>query len=84
MKSLFGLLAIAFFMSSCGGSYQTAYSGNYSDDPPITQSLFSDKSSTISEENIQKILDGNYSLPKQLRVALIKLEGTKKSYHWDY
>ncbi|HEY8896786.1 MAG TPA: hypothetical protein VIM79_18305 [Niastella sp.] len=83
MKSLFGLLAVAGLMSSCGASYQSSYSGNYSD-PPITQSLFSDKSSTISEENIQKILDGNYSLPKQLRVALIKLEGTKKSYYWDY
>lgn len=64
MKSLFGLLAIAGLISSCGASYQSSYSGNYSD-PPITQSLFSDKSSTISEENIQKILDGNYSLPKQ-------------------
>ncbi len=29
-------------------------------EPPITQSLFNDKNSTISEENISKILDGSY------------------------
>lgn len=83
MKNLLGLLAFVSLMSSCGPSYQTSYSGNYGD-PPITQSLFSDKSATISEENIQKILDGNYSLPKQLRVALIKLESTQKRHYWNY
>jgi hypothetical protein len=83
MKNFFGLLALVSLMSSCGTSYQASYSGNYGD-PPITQSLFSDKSATISEENIQKILDGSYSLPKQLRVALIKLEGTQKNHYWSY
>ncbi|OQP60241.1 hypothetical protein [Niastella populi] len=83
MKYLAGLLAIVSLMSSCGSPHQLSYGGNYSD-PPITQSLFADKAATISEENIQKILDGNYSLPKQLRVALIKLEGTQKRYYWNY
>jgi hypothetical protein len=83
MKNMLGLLAIAGLMSSCGPSYQTAHYGN-DYNPPITQSLFSDKSATISEENIQKILDGNYSLPKQLRVALIKLEGAQRRYYWNF
>lgn len=43
-------------------------------DTPITQSLFLDKAATITEENIQKILNGTYQLPQQLRVAIVKLE----------
>jgi hypothetical protein len=52
---------------------------------PITQSLFSDKNSTISEENIQKILDGNFKLPQQLRVAVVKVESTSSNrrYYWN-
>jgi hypothetical protein len=55
-------------------------------DTLITQSLFNDKASTISEENIQKILDGNYQLPRQLRVAIVRLEsfGLGKRSYWSY
>lgn len=58
---------------------------NYEPDPPITQSLFDDKSATISEENIQKILDGSYSLPENLRVSMVKLESTQtvRNYYWN-
>jgi hypothetical protein len=54
-------------------------------DTLITQSLFSDRSSTISEENILKILEGTYSLPPQLRVAVVKLEAIPpfKKYYWN-
>ncbi len=57
----------------------------YAPDPPITKSLFDDKTSTISEENIQKILDGNYSLPNNLRVSLVKLESSqsRRNYYWN-
>lgn len=57
----------------------------YEPDPPITQSLFDDKSATISEENIQKILDGSYSLPENLRVSMVKLESTQtvRNYYWN-
>jgi hypothetical protein len=50
----------------------------------ITQSLFNDKNSTISEENIQKILNGNYQLPEKLRVAIVKLESKQyqRAYYW--
>ncbi len=53
-------------------------------DPPITKSLFSDKESTISEESIQKILDGTYALPKNLRVSIVKLESSQQygGYYW--
>ncbi|MES2849347.1 MAG: hypothetical protein V4685_09845, partial [Bacteroidota bacterium] len=40
--------------------------------------------STISEENIQKILDGIYQMPQQLRVALVKVDGNSEGrYYWN-
>ena len=88
MKQIILLIAIAVFISSCDTT-KHATSTNYATNPyidtPITQSLFNDKASTISEENIQKILDGNYKLPQQLRVALVKLENPQaKRYYWSY
>ena len=87
MKNIPALLAFVICLYSCAPSrYVSSSDGTREEenDPPITQSLFSDKSSTISEENIQKILDGTYTLPKQLRVAVIKLEGQQKKYYWNY
>lgn len=58
-KSLL-LFAAALAFASCTATKTNTYPGaiNFVDnDPPITQSLFEDKSATISEENIQKILD---------------------------
>ena len=57
-----------------------------SGDTLITQSLFNDRASTISEENIQRILDGTYKLPQQLRVAIVRLEPAPqlKRYYWNY
>jgi hypothetical protein len=59
---------------------------NEGSDTLIKQSLFSDKTATISEENIQKILDGNYKLPKQLRIAIVRLDNApqQKKYYWNY
>jgi hypothetical protein len=56
-----------------------------SGDTLITQSLFNDKTSTISEENIQKILNGTFKLPQQLRVAIVRLEPKPqlKRYYWS-
>jgi len=78
-------------LSSCsvsrpiGQSSQGVSSQGYYEQEPISKSLFDDKTSTISEENIQKILDGNYSLPNNLRVSLVKLESTqnRRNYYWN-
>lgn len=53
-------------------------------DPPIIKSLFNDKSTSISEENIQIILEGNYSLPNDLRVSIVKLGNNQsvRDYNW--
>ena len=53
-------------------------------EPTITQSLFADNNSTISEENIQRILEGTFRLPDNLRVAVVKLESKQigRMYGW--
>lgn len=88
MKKLSILMATAVFISSCETasklSSPTPASGPEYADTLITQSLFNDRSSTINEEGIQKILDGNYKLPQQLRVAIVKLEPQLKAHYWSY
>jgi hypothetical protein len=88
MKQITLLIAIAFLISSCESTKRMAespYAENNYTDSLITQSLFNDKASTISEESIQKILNGNYKLPEQLRVAIVKLENAPaKRYYWNY
>jgi hypothetical protein len=89
MKKLFPAMLSALLLISCGiprpvsGNPAMAYSAA---DTLITQSLFNDRSSTISEENIQKILDGTYRLPKQVRVAIVRLEPTaqQRRAYWNY
>lgn len=82
MKKIPVLLAIVICIcfASCGPSRYVG--GVDTEGPPITESLFTDRSATISEENIQKILDGTYKMPQQLRVAILKLDGPQKTYYW--
>ena len=87
MKNIIPVLAV-IAMVSCTATKQTSTPNEYhyvNNDPPITQSLFDDKSATISEENIQKILDGNYTLPVNLRAAFVKLESAQnqRRYYWS-
>jgi len=82
------LLAMAIaLLSSCDSTRQLSLASNQGTttevDTLITQSLFNDKNSIISEEGIQKILDGNYKLPQQLRVAIVNLENHQRRYYWN-
>ena len=88
MKHLILLIAAACAFSSCDVTKPAAHTpapemaGN---DMLITQSLFNDKASTISEESIQKILNGNYKLPQQLRVAIVKFDNIQTARNtWRY
>lgn len=88
MKNTFHLVFLAILIASCNTPKQISNPSEYSylnDGPQITKSLFDDKSATISEENIQKILEGSYRLPRDLRVAFVKLEGSQsqRSYYWS-
>ncbi len=82
-------LPVLFFIFSCGTARYNAsrMEDTYGTaDTLITQSLFNDKSASISEENIQRLLDGNYKLPQQLRVAVIRLDNksnVNRRYFWN-
>jgi hypothetical protein len=91
MKYTCFTMLISLVLCSCSGPKHIGAPGqqadNFSDNgEPITQSLFSDKNATILEENIQKILDGNYTLPAQLRVAVVSIDNTSpnRRYYWNY
>ena len=87
MKQLFTFFLLAALASSCGNLQQLQANGEQdipASDTMLSQSLFNDKASTISEENIQKILDGNYRLPNKLRVAIVKLQGQNKQRSYWY
>lgn len=87
MKKIVLLIFTAFAFTACTTSapISTPYEVYNNDNEPITKSLFDDKNSTISEESIQKILDGDYKLPNNLRVAFVKLESkqSEKRYYWS-
>jgi hypothetical protein len=87
MKLIF-TLPVLFFILSCETARHTASAGEqaFGADTLITQSLFNDRSSSISEENIQRLLDGNYKLPQQLRVAIVRLDNSSnlsRRYFWN-
>ena len=89
MKQVTLFIFLAILISSCDtGKQATSSSQGYAnEDTLITQSLFNDKAATISEENIQRVLDGSYKLPRQLRVAIVKLESSSQRrnywYYWN-
>lgn len=87
MKQITFLIAFAAILSSCGSTNHVSSNRleeNPYSDTLITQSLFSDKASTISEESVQKILDGSFKLPDQLRVAIVRLDNLQaRRYYWN-
>jgi len=89
MKQTTFLIATIVLLTACGTTRPLVDNSDFdkpSGDTLITQSLFNDGASTISEENIQRILEGTYNLPQQLRVAIVKLEPIPqlKRYYWNY
>ncbi len=88
-----GKIALAVFIAGIFAACTTSRPGSIPNDqlyannePSIVKSLFDDKSATISEENIHRILDGSYRLPDSLRVAFVRLESTqsqKRYYGYD-
>lgn len=73
MKLLSPLFFLLLLLSSCGSA---AYRYGPTGDPEtITTSLFSDKDQSISEADIQRILNGKIQPPDTLRVAVYKYSG---------
>jgi len=64
----------------------TGYGLYNNPDDEITQSLFTDKNATISEDNIQILLDGYSFLPEKLRVAVVNVDNkplVNRRYAWN-
>lgn len=83
--SLFCLVSCVAVKEAPYGTMVTGYGVNSPDDE-ITQSLFSDKNATISEENLQMILEGHAFLPEKLRVAVVNVENipsANRRYMWN-
>ena len=96
MKQVTFFVFVAFLLSSCAVKTPVHTSFDGSDDfaltrasgtlqpSVITESLFIDNEATISEENIQKILDGTFRLPEKLRVAVVRLESRQRqAFRWS-
>jgi hypothetical protein len=77
-KISFYFIVIACCMSSCGVPNRARQT------EPITESLFNEKDRTLSEENIQKLLDGKLNLPDTLRIALFRYGMTNRYYSKFY
>jgi hypothetical protein len=87
MKQIITLIAFIILLTACNTTRPFANNSQVETsigDTLITQSLFNDKASTISEENIQKILDGSYKLPQQLRIGIVRLQPKIQRYYSMY
>lgn len=91
MKSILLFLSIAL-LAGCIGTRPTAggsLSGSslasepYSDPEILTRSLFDFQDRTISEEDIQRLLDGRIDLPDTLRIALLNYGSNTVSRYYN-
>jgi len=78
------LIPIVTLLASCNVNKEYSYNTEYATGTEITESLFKDESSKITEDNIKKLLDGHYNLPKELRVAIISIENPKANRYYYY
>lgn len=87
MKKIILLALSSTILISCFGTKQINNPIDYTyvnNETSISKSLFDDKNATISEENIQKILEGTFNLPNDLRVALVKLDNINNHNRYNY
>ncbi len=85
---IFVILSILIY--GCGGNRslsapEVRSAGVDYDPDPIHQSLFDSKERTISEENIQKLLNGKLALPDTIRIALYQYSKSPRNrYYYGY
>ena len=76
---------MVFVLLSCGTYRQSAaIRQSNADAEVITQSLFDSKDRTLSEEDIQRLLDGKVKLPDTLRVALFNFSNNSINRYYSY
>lgn len=95
MKNYFFLLFVIVLLNSCTTARHsnmgaTGYSDNVRHEAErkgpeiITQSLFENKESTITEEGIQRLLNGKIQLPDTVRIAILNMNSTYTNYNRYY
>lgn len=94
MKKIFILavaIVITFAFIGCDGTSKIASSTVLDQerrapyDTTITQSLFDDRDRTISEENIQRLLNGRINLPDTIRIAIHRFSKSPVNrYYYSY
>jgi len=81
-------LIILLLLSSCSGMTKMAdrtMPAYQSVEEPIKKSLFNSHDRTISEENIQKLLDGKIIIKDSLRIALFNYSNySRGSYYYSW
>lgn len=88
------LAALVFTNCNTTGHTSIPYTDNYrlqqSTKPTLTESLFKTKDSTLSEADIQKLLNGKIEFPDAVRVAVFNYAPTANNYsnryygtYWD-
>lgn len=88
MRKYLFLFFVSVLLGSCARTYSKVGTTSHEGDLVkrygsgiITQSLFSDKESTITEEDIQRLLNGKIQLPDTVRIAILNLNSTFSNYN---
>lgn len=87
---IFPFLLMAVFIISCGtsrpnsGVLDGSSGAEYTEPEIITQSLFNDKESNLSEADIQRLLNGKIVLPDTLRIALLNYSHNRNNRYYTY
>jgi hypothetical protein len=82
------LIIVAIFLYACGGSREASRVPGietvrgYEEPDPIRQSLFDSKDRTISEDNIQRLLNGKLILPDTVRIALYQYSRSPRNRYY--
>ncbi|MEL6674302.1 MAG: hypothetical protein AAFR61_18995 [Bacteroidota bacterium] len=79
------LISLAFGCTTMQNTGEPAVYQSYDKDygEPITKSLFQSNDRSLSEENIQRLLDGEIRLPENLRVAMLNYSPTSGSRYYS-
>lgn len=83
--SILFISTILFYGCASTSTYPTAVEyASEQDSQPIEYSLFESKDQTISEENIQRILNGEIKIPDTVRIAVFKYASASTNKYYSY
>ena len=78
-KAILLIISMSFLIYGCGSTAYNRSSSTYSREV-ISESLFNDKDRTLTESDIQKLLEGRLQLPDTLRLAVFKFGMNNQFY----